>query len=357
LRKARQSGSLAISAAHVLLRDRGLDTVAQQTSVVLAAPVYAPAFAGWVVLGVRGTEFLVQALRTHSQAAVKVVLDDPAGAGMVIAGISPRTRVVDDGTLARERTFTVGQRAWHLTVYPTALLVSRTDRWMAALVGGAGGLVTVMLAVLIGVLAGSRNRALEQVHRATTELREDIDRREAVEAQLREREEQLRHLAFHDPLTGLANRILFYDRVSHALLTHARNRETFAVLFIDLDGFKQINDRYGHAAGDSVLCEVAGRLRQGLRAGDTVARFGGDEFAVLVERLTDAPDASRAAERIVTSVRQPIDLGGPAVTVTASVGIAMNRLGDSADDILREADQAMYAAKTAGKSRYVIAGA
>ena len=357
LRQARLSGTLVISAAQVLLRDRNLSADAQQTSVVMTAPVDSEpgVFAGWVAMGLRGTDFLTQTLLVNTQGAVRVVLDDPAEVGKVIAGTTALTAVDHDESLVRERTVTVGQRTWHLTVSPTTRLLNRTDRWMSVLTGGFGTLITVLLAMMTGILVGSRDRALLKVEQATAALRQDIDRRETVEAQLREREDQLRYLAFHDALTGLANRILFYDRVSHALRTHARGGQAFAVFFLDLDGFKQVNDRWGHAAGDTVLREVADRLRLGLRDSDTVARFGGDEFAVIVEQLAAPGDAPDTADRIVSVVRQPIDIGGHVATVTASVGIALNRPGDSADDILREADLAMYTAKSTGKSRYVLA--
>jgi diguanylate cyclase (GGDEF)-like protein len=111
----------------------------------------------------------------------------------------------------------------------------------------------------------------------------------------------------------------------------------------------------GHSAGDAVLCEVAKRLLDCTRDSDTVARFGGDEFSVLLERLTDPEDVFITADRIVEALRQPITIGTRQATVTASVGIALNRIGDTADDILREADMAMYTAKTTGKSRHVLA--
>jgi diguanylate cyclase (GGDEF)-like protein len=138
--------------------------------------------------------------------------------------------------------------------------------------------------------------------------------------------------------------------------SHARGDESFAVFFIDLDGFKQVNDELGHGAGDIVLCEVADRLRDCLRDSDTVARFGGDEFAVILERLLTPDDVHITAERIVEAVQRPIDIGRCEATVTASVGVALNRAGDTADDILREADLAMYTAKSTGKSRHVLAG-
>jgi len=203
------------------------------------------------------------------------------------------------------------------------------------------------------VLAGSRNRALVRVDRATAALREDVAQRCLVEAQLREREKELQHIAFHDSLTGLANRLLFYDRVRHAAATHARDDRTFAVLFIDLDGFKQINDELGHDAGDAVLRMTADRLRALLREGDTVARFGGDEFAVLVEQLHKPEDARSTAKRVVAQLQNPVAIGNLQVKVTASVGIASHRSGADVSDLVRDADIAMYAAKARGKSCYV----
>jgi diguanylate cyclase (GGDEF)-like protein len=214
-----------------------------------------------------------------------------------------------------------------------------------------GAVFTALLTALVGVLAGGRARAMDRVDAATAALRQDIERRQALE-------KELQRLAFHDPLTGLANRSLFYDRVTQAMRSHSRSsEETFAVFFIDLDGFKLVNDELGHSAGDIVLCEVADRLRACLRDSDTVARFGGDEFAVILERLAVPDDVHITAERIVQAVQQPIDVGRREARVTASVGIALNRAGDTADDILREADLAMYTAKTTGKCRHVLAGA
>ncbi|NMO54576.1 diguanylate cyclase [Actinoplanes sp. TBRC 11911] len=363
LRTARQSGALAISPAYQLLRDRGVATPLRQTSVAFAAPVHAglsvggaDTFEGWIVMAVRGQDFLAQTLIDRGQGAIQVSLADPAAAGAVIAAARPGRRLTDD-RLDRERILIVGQRRWQVSMWPTRRLMAITDRGISMITGGSGIALTIMLAVVTGVLAGSRSRALHQVEQATAALRGDIDRREAVEARLREREHELHHLAFHDPLTGLANRQLFYERLTHALTT--RGERFIAVLFIDLDGFKEVNDARGHHAGDIVLKTVAERLHAGVRISDTAARFGGDEFAVLLESLTDVGDAHTAAARAVADVQQPIDITGISVTVSASVGIAVHVPGgaDSADDLLRGADAAMYAAKAAGKNRYVLAEA
>jgi diguanylate cyclase (GGDEF)-like protein len=228
---------------------------------------------------------------------------------------------------------------------------------MTHLTAAVGTGFTLLLAFLVGMLTLGRNRAMDRVDQATAALRLDIERRQAVEERLRERENELRRLAFQDPLTGLANRSLFHERVARALATHASGAGTFAVFFIDLDGFKEVNDGLGHSAGDAVLRAVADRLRDCLRETDTVARFGGDEFAILMERLASPEEVHATATRIVAAVQAPVGLGAREATVTASVGVALNRAGDSADDILREADLAMYTAKTTGKGRHVLAGA
>jgi diguanylate cyclase (GGDEF)-like protein len=160
------------------------------------------------------------------------------------------------------------------------------------------------------------------------------------------------HRALHDPLTGLGNRVLFRERLEHALARCPRTHKQVAVLFIDVDGFKSVNDRLGHAVGDELLVEVAGRLRDLLRVEDTAARLGGDEFAVLLEDVVDGAGAIHVAERLRAALDRPLHAGGQDVTVSASVGIATGR--SSADDLLRSADFAMYQAKAAGRGRYAL---
>jgi diguanylate cyclase (GGDEF)-like protein/PAS domain S-box-containing protein len=164
----------------------------------------------------------------------------------------------------------------------------------------------------------------------------------------REAEEQLRHQAFHDPLTGLANRALFTDRVEHALVVRSGDA---AVLFLDLDDFKSVNDSLGHPAGDALLQAVARRLGDALTPGDTIARLGGDEFAILVERGGGGASAVDVAERVIGALQAPFDVQGREVIITASVGIGV---GADAEELLRSADVAMYRAKSSGKSQYVV---
>ncbi len=173
----------------------------------------------------------------------------------------------------------------------------------------------------------------------------DITERKALE-------QELTHQALHDELTGLANRSLFRDRLGHALARGTRGRGTTAVLFLDLDDFKAVNDRLGHAAGDRLLVTIGGRLRASTRAEDTVARLGGDEFAVIVEE--DEPGAVEvAAGRILAALAAPVTLDRGEVVIRASIGIAVGHGSEGGEELLRRADIAMYAAKARGGNCHV----
>jgi len=168
---------------------------------------------------------------------------------------------------------------------------------------------------------------------------------------------QLQHNAFHDALTGLANRALFADRLQHALARTDRHATPVAVLFVDLDDFKAVNDGAGHSAGDELLVAVAERLRQVLRPSDTIARLGGDEFAVLIEDGADPSRTTATADRLLAALSEPFPAGGAddQVRVSASIGIATGAAGQhDAAELLRHADVAMYAAKEAGKGRSAV---
>ncbi len=164
--------------------------------------------------------------------------------------------------------------------------------------------------------------------------------------------EAMAHLAWHDPLTGLANRSVFLDRVEHALEMQTRRGGQLAVLFCDLDGFKRVNDLFGHAAGDELLVEVARRMRYSVRQTDTVARLGGDEFAVLLEDVQDADEVDAACQRILTALGARSSVRGEDVSVTTTIGVAMSGTGASADALLSQADMAMYYGKAHGKNRH-----
>jgi len=176
----------------------------------------------------------------------------------------------------------------------------------------------------------------------------DVTERRASEA-------QLRHRAFHDPLSQLPNRALFYDRSEHALHRGAREGHLVAVCILDLDDFKAVNDSLGHAAGDELLVSVAQRLRGCLRTGDTAARLGGDEFGILIEGIAERSEAIQVADRLLSAMRQRFDVAGELLDVLPSVGLAIGEGHDVlVEDLLRHADVAMYAAKNNGKGRYEV---
>ena len=175
----------------------------------------------------------------------------------------------------------------------------------------------------------------------------DVSERKAFEA-------ELAHQAFHDPVTGLANRAMFAEQVRQALARARRDGRTPAVIFLDLDDFKTVNDSLGHAAGDEVLVEFARRLDDSVRGADVAARFGGDEFAILLEDVAESQSAADAAQRILELLALPMTAGLRQVTLSGSIGISIFGPGDArdADELIRDADAAMYIAKRDGKGGY-----
>src|SRR5262249_25101446 len=189
--------------------------------------------------------------------------------------------------------------------------------------------------------------------RSTREIRgivvnaRDVTRRVALE-------EQLTRQAFYDGLTGVANRALFYDRLEQALARAAKSREALAVLVVDLDGFKQVNDLLGHDAGDRLLQIVSTRFSETTRSTETLARLGGDELALPLEGA-DEPNAVAAAERLLARVSEPVTVAGHELSLGASIGIVMHVGGETdREELMRQADVAMYAAKEAGRGGYAI---
>ncbi|MBN8476813.1 7TM diverse intracellular signaling domain-containing protein [Sulfuritalea sp.] len=201
---------------------------------------------------------------------------------------------------------------------------------------------------LVAALKRSEAGLERRVGERTAEL-------EALNARLRENERQLQALAHTDTLTGLANRLLLGARLEQSIQLARRSQGQIALLLVDVDRFKAINDTYGHAIGDEVLRVAAQRLRAAVRAVDTVARLGGDEFAVVLSGLSGAADAERMAEKIVIGVREPMRVLGMPLEISVSVGVATYSGGDlSPAELMRRADQAMYAAKSAGRDCFRV---
>jgi len=236
--------------------------------------------------------------------------------------------------------------------------------WLAAIIGGivavrvtgaAGttfsvtdlGTTILYLVALAGIFYHHETQKhAEQARQREAELRRQISER-------MEHERQLERLAHYDALTGVPNRVLLFDRLGQALARARRERGLLAVCFLDLDGFKAINDRLGHAVGDRVLVEVTRRIREAVRVDDTVARVGGDEFVVLLVGLEAVEECVGSLQRILERIGQPIVLDDHALGLGASIGVALYPDdNEDAETLLRHADQAMYLAKLAGKNRF-----
>lgn len=215
-------------------------------------------------------------------------------------------------------------------------------------------------------LALEKSQAVEsKVHDAADKLsvvnlalEAEVSARHALEAQLAtvvQDEEVARHAAFHDPLTGLPNRALFENRLEHGLAQAKRHGRTLAVMFLDLNDFKKINDTHGHDAGDAVLRTIAHRLKENTRDDDTISRFGGDEFLYLLTEIEVDQDAILIAAKIAAAIKVPCQLGAVQLVVTPSIGISLfPKDGSSAAALIKSADVAMYKAKR-GKSGYAFA--
>lgn len=200
--------------------------------------------------------------------------------------------------------------------------------------------------------------AVEKLTVVNQALADEVKERHALELQLaalKEQEEAARHAALHDLLTGLPNRALFDDRLEHGLAQARRHGWTMAVMFLDLDDFKIINDSYGHDVGDAVLQTIATRLQENLRGEDTVCRHGGDEFLYLLMEIGSEQDATSIVEKIMKAIQAPCELSVGKLTINPSIGIAIfPKDGSTADALIKSADTAMYQAKR-NKSGYSFA--
>jgi diguanylate cyclase (GGDEF)-like protein len=288
------------------------------------------ALVGWV-----GSSFKIADL-------ISMAVGDQRGLGVALYHSNPGQpeELIGRVGAAGSAAFTLDTKmqidgTWRTVVHGSAITRGLSANMQAVVAFVVGMIVSILLFSLVLLLTRSRERALGMVHEKTGELR---------------------HQALHDALTGLPNRVLALDRAEQMLARARRRQIPVAALYVDIDGFKHVNDTFGHAAGDELLRVLAMRLSGAIREGDTAARLGGDEFVILVEGSTLDAGPELVAERLLEVLRQPYDMNdqfGRQLSITASVGIALGERA-SADELLRDADVALYKAKAAGKSCYVL---
>jgi diguanylate cyclase (GGDEF)-like protein len=317
-------------------------TLAGKTTLGVATPVYSTgvppatvtarrrAFIGWLGELLVPDVVISRALEGHPNIAATLTYTAPGTHVTFAHGTIPAHATSDTLNVHRAGS---AHASWVLQTFTPGVsssLFGRTNA-LTRLLGGV--LLTLLASSFILLLATGRARARAMVRAKTAELE---------------------HQATHDPLTGLPNRLLVMDRAAQLIARNKRTPEMSAALFIDIDGFKEINDTMGHAAGDGLLRTVAERLQAAVRAQDTVGRISGDEFVVLFEANPNEP-IEALAERIIEILRRPILLspGSALVKVTASIGIACGRYA-TPDDLLRDADMALYQAKAAGKDCHAL---
>jgi diguanylate cyclase (GGDEF)-like protein len=330
-----------------------------QIAVALAYPMLDILLLGVMVRLLLAPGRHVISLRFLIGAMLAFLLADYPYAALVLAGTYQIGQPVDGGWLLGAVFW--GVAALHPSMRHVADPVEpgdgRLSMWRLLLLAGAS-----LMAPAVLVIQGMRGEPIDVPVIATgsvvlfllviarlsgvvTDLRTTLQQRKVLEAELERR-------ALHDPLTGLANRTLFHDRLQHAL---ARRNQAVAVLFLDLDDFKTVNDSSGHGAGDEVLCSVADALRRTVRPADTVARLGGDEFAVLLDDNPDVYAAGLVASRLIAAVQQPTIVAGSRHSIGASIGVSLGNSGvATADDLMRDADIAMYVSKGKGKGGFTV---
>lgn len=292
------------------------------------APARQQALQGWVLTLFDAAQILAPVFQGEHAAGLALEYRNPGGTIVPIQQLGTRPAGAVSDTLR------LGDNGWEAAFTPSAVGaagVPASEQGLAVL--AVGLLVSMLLFLLIQLLSRSRSRALDLVDERTRELE---------------------HQAFHDGLTGLPNRTLIFDRAKQMLARAERDHLPVAVLVIDLDGFKLINDSYGHDAGDELLRAVAARFVVTTRASDSIGRFGGDEFVVLAEGSSVAVGAELIAERLLAVLNEPYELsGGLRISMGASIGVATG-LRPSAEQLMRDADVALYEAKSRGPNQYVI---
>ncbi len=342
MEKARDSSMAALSGKVRLTIDAEVDA---PPSFVMYLPLFAQGqphgsvtqrrahLAGWVYIAFRMSDFMASLYGTLPQGLTLAIFDDVdlSEAALLYRSAEDsarRQRPAEDLLTANEYLVAAGH-TWTLSMSTLPEFETRFGHDAASVIAMAGTGLSLLVALLAWMMVTGRVR-VQRLAAAMTE--------------------ELRHLAQHDSLTGLPNRALFSDRLNHELVRAKRHGEHFALIFLDLDNFKLINDNFGHAVGDLVLQQIALRLRDSIRASDTVGRIGGDEFVVLMPELPESNDALGLAEKIRQAVRQPIAIDDRELVMSCSLGVAIYP-DDGTDEIAltKNADTAMYQAKENGR--------
>jgi len=343
LEQARDSGMAAISGKVTLRVDAGGD--AAPPGFIMYLPVYAPdslhenlqqrreSLVGWVYASFQMKEFLASLYGSQPPGLELTMFDGTdtrQEAWMYHSEADSATAAPKSAdTVSALEYMVVAGHNWTLSLRALESFQARYGRSMATEIALAGSMLSGVLALLAWLMIHGRQRALNVAATMTQELR---------------------HMAQHDPLTGLPNRALFNDRLGRELARAQREHGSFAMVFIDLDRFKPVNDAYGHDMGDQVLQQVARRLEGCVRSADTVGRIGGDEFVVLLENQGDTDSLLALAEKLRRSVKQPIVIDEHELSISCCVGVAVYpRDGVDAVSLTKSADDAMYRAKEDGR--------
>nr|WP_320147716.1 CHASE domain-containing protein [uncultured Anaeromusa sp.] len=348
--RARDEGRVVISDKVVLVQETNQDV---QAGALLFAPLYQQrdylpqaledrreALRGWVYIPLRIGDFIDSYLRQeYPELSKQIILQIYSGGEMNAEELMYRSG--GDDTAAAQipaiiRRVKVPGGMWTVSLTPLAAYGTgwKIDERSSTVVF-AGVCLTLLLSLMSHLLLKNHMRVEAALQEATL-----------AHEQMVEKEEQIRYMAHHDILTGLPNRALFIERAELAFALASRNQRSVAVLFIDLDRFKPINDQYGHDAGDVVLRTIGKRLQSMLRASDTVCRQGGDEFVILLSEFSERDKLENLAYKLRTAIEEPCDVEGNLLTVSASIGIALYpEHGETVETVIQCADAAMYQAK------------